>query len=223
MDLGLVNNILNELKGDSSNPLHQLYLYGSQLKGSDIDLFAITKKKPLQQYIIIGKVDIYFQSMDDFYDKINKLDTLVTEPLLTGKLLFGDENEHSYLIKKLINTKICSEHLTYLMSCSFNEYLNSLSFRKQFEFDNSTNSLLWGLVNLSYAYSYFHFAKYYSSVSTQSAVTLSKIINDSFSKEIDSLIKALKEFKHKNDSISAETFDKYSAQFIQKFLKNNKG
>jgi hypothetical protein len=129
--------------------------YGSSLYGeyfNDIDLFLIEEGQREVEEIIIGNLDIARMGINNFGGYIDKKDpTLATEPILTGKLIFGNEEEFNKLKRRLMEG---SADINYLLRASLAEHLKAIQFVEYQRLKESLGSL-------SFAFSYRLFAEWY--------------------------------------------------------------
>ena len=102
-------------------------LYGSQKPESDIDLFVISNN-PSTNYFN-GWLDIYELNREEFNQLSNNLDISVTDPLFTGRLIYGNRNSFEQLKSKIQNQPVTQEAINHNNSESQKqkEYLPHLS------------------------------------------------------------------------------------------------
>ncbi len=86
-------------------------LYGSQKSESDIDLFIISNN-PSSNYFN-GWIDIYELNREEFNQLSNNFDISVTDPLFTGRLIYGNRNSFEQLRNKILNLPITQEAINH--------------------------------------------------------------------------------------------------------------
>ncbi len=134
-----------------------LIWYGNRI-GNDIDLMAVLKKETRVRLYEPSKLDILTIGKDEFERRIKLFDPIVTEPLLTGFLLHGDNNEFSQLRNETILSLPLSKEAIRFLRLKTRERLRNARIRLE---RGDKDSLFSSLVNLSFACSYHEFAKYY--------------------------------------------------------------
>jgi len=170
----------------SSKDLKYLIQYGSLVR--DIDLLAVYSDEYAikQKLICNGVVDINLMNESSFIERLNLYDIEITEPVVTGNLIHGDEDNYEKIksIKKRKPSKKAIEHAEKRSLETFNSALffynrnkykcNNLILekpnRKDILLDNNldfcTKDLLYVLNNLSFSLSYKLSAKHYSEKKT---------------------------------------------------------
>ncbi|MBU3941708.1 MAG: nucleotidyltransferase domain-containing protein [Nanoarchaeota archaeon] len=86
-------------------------LYGSQKPKSDIDLFIVSSNSPTNFFN--GWLDIYEVNKRQFNDYLKKLDISITDPLFSGKLIYGDKNSFEQLKQQVLNQSITKEAINH--------------------------------------------------------------------------------------------------------------
>jgi len=157
MSLEIINNVLNLLK---QNNLILLIQYGSSLddpeNANDIDLFAICSNNKISvQNLVFGPLDLVIIGKEEFEFFLSKLDpAFATEPILTGKFLFGDLEYFKSLRKQVIGSSADKDVVSYLFRRSILEYLNAINFLNEKRY-------LLSLESLSFSVSYSIFSSWY--------------------------------------------------------------
>jgi predicted nucleotidyltransferase len=108
------NKILDVIKrvyNSAFDNVDFVVLYGSQKPESDIDLFVISNN-PSTNYFN-GWLDIYELNREEFNQLSNNLDISVTDPLFTGRLIYGNRNSFEQLINKIQNQPITQEGINH--------------------------------------------------------------------------------------------------------------
>ncbi len=88
-----------------------IVLYGSQKPQSDIDLFIVSNNSSINYFN--GWLDIYELNRQEFNQQSTNLDISVTDPILTGKLIYGDKNYFERLKQKIKNQPITKEAINH--------------------------------------------------------------------------------------------------------------
>ena len=125
-------------------------VYGNK-KGRDVDLFVGLKRDFQFETVQIGELDVVSFGGIWIPHLIVRLDPMITEPLQTGKVIFGDISE---LKSKLLKVRIDEEVCCYLIHTA----LIFFDWAKQLLKERKLDGVIW---NLSFVVSYVAFAKYY--------------------------------------------------------------
>ncbi len=105
--------LLNTLFHISQNRLKEstIILYGSKKPYSDIDLFIISGNNSNNYFN--GWLDIYELNFEDFKNKARHFDISVTDPLFSGKVIFGNEKFVEDSKIKILSDAITDEAIKY--------------------------------------------------------------------------------------------------------------
>ena len=124
-------NVLNKMYNINFENIEFAVLYGSQKPESDIDLFIVSSN-PSTNYFN-GWLDIYELNKEEFFPLAKKLDISVTDPIFSGKLIYGNKNHFEQLKQKINNYPITQESIGHnlLQAEQQNEYLSQLSNSKR--------------------------------------------------------------------------------------------
>ena len=166
--------------------------FGSKNPRGDIDICAVLKDNTiLDEYKDSRTVDMPQYIYSDFLRRMRLFDIVITQPLLTGKLIYGDKNEFEILIKKLRKQKPTQKSVRYLQEKSRWCFNCAVECFNQDEIH--LDDLELTLNNLSYALSYNKFANRYKLGA--SVLTLDQIENNLLNKirECMKLIESKKE------------------------------
>lgn len=98
--------IINFLRKEG---LKFLIQYGSSINNegnaNDIDIVAICEKTGETENIKLGSIDLIKMNSNAFEFYISNLDpAYCTEPILTGKLIYGAVDEHEHIKQKIISS-----------------------------------------------------------------------------------------------------------------------
>lgn len=141
---------------------------------------------------------------------ITAYDPVVTEPLLTGRLVFGDKKIIETLKAYLDNVKPTSSTLRHLLLRSFHSYSNAIECLRV---EPTMSQARLVALNISYAMTYLAFASYYEQHSGP-AIPLSQLLKN-LPKKLENLWHRTQRFKESprplSDEANAliETFEKY--------------
>jgi len=126
-------NSIRAIEGISINPLFCIE-YGSRKKESDIDLFLVDNNIPIAKSIFSNNYDLMQIEKRDFEYRFANRDIELTEPILTGKLLFGNQEFIDTAIKFLNNTSPTKGSFDYISKRSIETYsLSYLSSLKRYQ------------------------------------------------------------------------------------------
>lgn len=126
----------------SFDGLKYLFLYGS--KKRDIDMLAVYNDS-----IRLTKENIFHKNAADiillnetvFLKKLDLLDIEITDPLLTGTMLYGNEDAYDSLIKRLRKTSSTPETIEYSKKKSLQTFNSALFFLAQHKYNGYENLL----------------------------------------------------------------------------------
>lgn len=132
--------------------------YGSssdnEINYNDIDIFAIFSDFGETEHIMIGKIDLVLMDANVFSKYLDNFDPSCTEPLHTGKLLYGNRDEFDNMKQNLIESKPKLDNISYLLRKSFNEHFKALEYANE-------NNILSAYISMSFSMSYRLFAQWY--------------------------------------------------------------
>jgi hypothetical protein len=125
--------------------------YGNR-NGRDIDLFVVSASEKFYSRKVIGQLDVTIIAKDQLHHLINCLNPLVTEPLLTGQVIWGDPLLYE---KEMLNSITAGPSVvTHLLESSFRIF-------KEAESSLDEKNVNDALINLSFSISFFYFSVYY--------------------------------------------------------------
>ena len=124
--------------GKTFNNIDFVLLRGSKKPESDIDLFIVSTNNSKNYFN--GWLDIYELNRYDFESWCSKLDISVTDPLIEGKLIYGDENYFNKYKLKIHNQEINGDALKHHINeiNRLKEYVAETSHEKE-----STLKYIW--------------------------------------------------------------------------------
>jgi len=105
------------------NDAEIILLYGSKKPYSDIDLFIVTRAKTTNYFN--GWLDIYQVNKEEFITLLELLDISITDPLLTGVLVKGDETLLKEYKEKIAHQEITRNAILHNQLMSENQLLLS--------------------------------------------------------------------------------------------------
>lgn len=149
--------------------------YGSKTRGSDLDLVIIQEEEPASLGILCGNLDLLVLGRTRFESLAKVRDPLVTEPLLSGSMLFGDSDFWRSALVEVKNTPTPEGCSTHCCRRGIEEALAAHNLCCTAEASGSLEHARWALENLSYSISYISFAKHYSEKRSR-ACTLEDLI-----------------------------------------------
>lgn len=153
---------LKSLLAGSDNPLLFLTIYGSRKQGSDIDLLAVYAGVLPHFDYSIGRLDLLALGIRQFERLLKNHDLIVTEPLLTGDLLFGDPVEWEERKQSFLETRPNDASL-YHLAMRMMQVMNSAeSFLERFQATSQKTDAFFFLKNLSFALGYLGFLQEYA-------------------------------------------------------------
>ncbi|MDI3474056.1 MAG: hypothetical protein PWR30_379 [Candidatus Woesearchaeota archaeon] len=106
--------IVKKFYGSNINNVNFVLLRGSQKPESDIDLFIVSNYRSRNYFN--GWLDIYELNRTEFEDWAKKLDISVTDPIFSGKLIYGDRNYFEQVKRKIKNQPITKEAIIHHIS-----------------------------------------------------------------------------------------------------------
>lgn len=184
-----------------------LIWYGSRI-GNDIDLMAVLKKETRIRLYEPSKLDVLTIGKDEFVRRARLFDPVVTEPLLTGFLLQGGDNEFSELRSEAILSLSLPREATRFLRLKARERLRNARIRLE---RGGKDNLFSSLVNLSFACSYHEFAKYYGNGPEFLPITFGHLLalnGKSVLKEIMGCLENVKSGKEFNKNQMIDLFKK---------------
>ena len=110
-DKNKVLEVVRRLYGPSFGNIDFIVLYGSQKPESDIDLFIVSTNSSRNYFN--GWLDIYELNRNEFYRALKHFDISVTDPLFSGKLIYGDKNPFEQIKKQILNQPTTQEAIDY--------------------------------------------------------------------------------------------------------------
>ena len=173
-----------------ANELRLLVQYGSGLPGRDIDLLAVYDTEGTRTECILGRLDVLVLSERRLEALVTRLDPLVTEPVLTGRVLVDEHDQFDSFAQHLREASPTPEVYRHLLTQAHHSYSNSLGYLASEE--TSLHSHL-SVLNLTFAISYLGFAHHYR-YHGGPATTLGTLV-PSFAPDLSSLWKAAHSLK----------------------------
>ena len=166
--------IAKEKLNSRFNNLTFLIHFGSKNPNGDIDLCAVLEDEiKVDEYEHSRTIDLSQFNYSNFLKRLSLFDIPITQPLLTGELVYGDDKKFQELRRKLKNQKPTQKAIKHLQERSkwcFNYALNC--FNQHVE---GSNALELTLNNLAYALSFQDLSKKYKQGS--SVLVLDEVSN----------------------------------------------
>ncbi len=106
-----VLDVVKRFYGSAFGNVDFVVIYGSQKPESDIDLFIVSNNASTNFFN--GWLDIYELNREEFYHALRSLDISVTDPLFSGRLIYGDKNSFEQLKKQVLEQQITPEAIAY--------------------------------------------------------------------------------------------------------------
>jgi len=150
----IVKFLLSLIEYEVVSPVKYVIWYGSRIEETDIDLMILTESETHWRHCSLGRLDLTCMSVTQFKDLAYKLDIIATEPLFTGKIVFGEEEELKKLRVLISKNPPSRDTISYLFQRALEEYLNSVSLLRQYQHTSCRSYLIWSAINLGYAFSY---------------------------------------------------------------------
>jgi hypothetical protein len=102
--------LLKEIYGGNLKNIQFALLYGSRNPFKDIDIFAVSEGL---SEIDSSWLDVRVYSNSELEKGITMLDVSITDPLLTGEIIFGDKKYFELCKRKLLNQPITEQAIKY--------------------------------------------------------------------------------------------------------------
>ncbi|MFA5175866.1 MAG: hypothetical protein WC413_01215 [Candidatus Nanoarchaeia archaeon] len=148
--------------------------FGSKNKEGDIDLCAILEDGVnLEEYLHSRTIDLSQFNYKDAINKIKLFEIPLIQPILTGELIFGDENNFQKLKTEIKTAKPSTKAIKYLQGRSQWCFDYAIKFAELFDSYPHAPEIV--LNNLAYALSFFESAKRYKNGSK--VLTLNELNN----------------------------------------------
>jgi len=137
-------------------------LYGSAKPDRDLDLMLLDAEFTPVSSLTIGHLDVFVLSHARFKALLGVLDLVVTEPILTGKVILGQEAEWERIGRETRCTPAGSSAVLHSAARSCEEFIKSLALWQEYSDTNDPSLLRWSLHSLSFSASYLSFARHYA-------------------------------------------------------------
>lgn len=201
----ILNFVIEHLSSEPKHKLLYLIEYGSRIPGHDIDIVAIFKKAPPRREVALGQIDMVYYTLLEVREYTKRMDLLITEPILYGKLIWGDHSAYHELKEIALSTKPTDEVISYLLSKCFNYYDSAKTFLSQRTQNNQDDDvLLWALINLSFSCAYLSYAKYYSCNHDAEPISLDKLTSRPQASALLSIRQYLRSVRNQNEPIKID-------------------
>ncbi len=180
LDNSLILKISEENLREEMDKIKLIILYGSKEKRGDIDLLAVYDDNcnNLEKHHFLGEVDITRITEKELIHRLGLFDIEVTEPILNGEIIKGNEEQFFSLRNIIEKSEINDKTLFYNMIKSAEMYNHGLYFLNKARFERNESlictlsgldiikgsisdrndfesvDLLYSLVDFSYGFSY---------------------------------------------------------------------
>ena len=162
---GLIHNILEQLfKFFNRKKIYSIVWYGNR-KGKDIDIFVVSISNKIYERMIKGQLDVTLIEKYQLHHLINCLNPIVTEPILTGQVIWGNPLLYEKAMLNSINSGTLA--VTHLLDSSFRIY-------REAQTALSKNNVNDALINLSFSISFYYFALHYKN--HRKAITFKELL-----------------------------------------------
>lgn len=181
---GIVKRVIQKRKPQD---IVFLLWYGDR-KGKDVDLLVILKDGIETNYYEMAEWDIGEASNEDFKRRLELFDPTVTEPLVNGVLLLGNQKKLDYLKKNFLAVHPSDKAIKFLFKRAHEELKNAIVF-----FEGQL--LLFALLDLSFACSYFEFARHYQNTSKIGPISFSELLAQRSGSTLEKVVCVFKQAK----------------------------
>lgn len=151
--------------------------YGSRRPGADIDIMVVQESEAASIGTLCGNLDLFVLGRARFEALVKLRDPMVTEPILTGELVFGDRRVWAGLRGDLEHSAPSADCVSHCCRRALEEALSAHNFCCTAEASGTLTHARWALDNLSYAISYLSFARHYAGQGAK-ACTLQQLIRE---------------------------------------------
>lgn len=170
-----------------------LLVYGSRKVGSDRDFLLVESTGQAVPYDLPQrKLDILRLTETDFYIRLGFLDPVVTEPLLTGEFVGGNNETYLQLLAWCQSVSVPPFVPQVLRSLGEASWQAAKDFADHRETPGNT---MRAMVNSTFALSYALFAGWYEEHCT-GAVTLKRLLTEPEAETTRQALAELKRLKH---------------------------
>ncbi len=152
-----------------------LLWYGDR-KGKDVDLLVVLKDGFQPHCYEMAKWDILEVNNKDFKRRLELFDPVITESVISGVLLLGNQKKFAHLKKKFLSVRPFGKAIRFLLKRADEELENAAIFLERYRRRTESRLLLFALLDLSFVCSYFEFAKYYQNNPNTGPISFSKLL-----------------------------------------------
>ncbi len=137
-------------------------LYGSAKPDRDLDVMVLDPGFTPAAAVTIGRLDAFVLPYARFRSLLRVLDLVVSEPVLNGRVIIGEEAEWERIARETRGTPAGSDAVLHSAGRSCEEFVKSLALWREYSDTNNQSLLHWLLHSLSFAASYLSFARHYA-------------------------------------------------------------
>lgn len=216
----LVYEIARQLSLDPVMSVDGVIWYGSRHPEGDIDLCIVFEGPIRMQSFNLGRLDLAAFSRKDFEFYLYHFDPIAVEPLLSGSIV---QEMTTYLTEKkkeIASLRSSPEIVSYLLRRSVEEYLNARAYFYQlrqvadpFVFRVRT------LINLSFAWAYNSYARYYYHHAESQPITLQDLIEASSDSRLGDLLEVVRKSKRRLVEMENEEIENWLGAYESLLLK----
>lgn len=142
----------------------------------DSDFFAVYDQSPETPVTILGRLDLWTVGLDEFTIAAHNWDPFVTEPVLCGKALVESATFDLAAAKELLQSDLkVADRVQYLFRRSCQAFERACLGLQGNHSSTTDSRIFWS--NLSYAFSYWHFAQIYLEVHGPGPMTLKELLS----------------------------------------------
>jgi len=188
---GIVKRVIQERR---LRDIVFLLWYGDR-KGKDVDLLVVLKDGVQLGLYEMTRWDILEVDSEDFEKRLRLFDPVITEPVITGSLLLGDLEKFTCFKKNLLSTYPSISIISFLLRRACEELENAAVFLERYQQKAESQLLLFALLDLSFACSYFGFAEYYKGNLWSGPISFSELLTQSNNPTLRKVVLTFKQTK----------------------------
>lgn len=153
--------------------------YGSGWRGHDIDVAVVQEGDSASAGVILGRLDLFVIGRRRLELLATMLDPVVTEPILTGKLLFGQQHEWRAWRRRIRATTATDSCIYHCARRSAEELIAADRLLAASQEGGEPDYARWAVESLAFSISYLSFARRYTKPATR-ATTLGALAQDGY-------------------------------------------
>lgn len=153
--------------------------YGSGWRGHDIDVAVVQEGDSASAGLILGRLDLFVIGRRKLELLASMLDPVVTEPILTGKFLFGQQQEWQEWRRRIRAATATDSCISHCARRSAEELIAADRLLAASQEGGEPDYARWALESLAFSISYLSFARCYAKPATR-VTTLGALARDGF-------------------------------------------